>query len=43
MSGYKVINAYPHDPDAYTQGLIFRDGFLYESTGLDGHSSVRKV
>jgi glutaminyl-peptide cyclotransferase len=41
--GYKVVNAYPHDPDAYTQGLIYRGGFLYESTGLNGRSTLRKV
>jgi glutamine cyclotransferase len=41
--GYRIVHAYPHDPDAYTQGLLFRDGFLYESTGLNGHSSLRKV
>jgi glutamine cyclotransferase len=40
---YRVINSYPHDPQAYTQGLIHRDGFLYESTGLQGRSSLRKV
>ena len=40
---YRVVNAYPHDPAAYTQGLIYRDGFLYESTGLNGRSSLRKV
>jgi len=43
VSGYRVVNAYPHDPDAYTQGLIFRDGVLYESTGRNGKSTVRKV
>lgn len=41
--GYKVVHAYPHDPEAFTEGLFYRDGFLYESTGLEGHSSVRKV
>ena len=41
--GYKVVNAYPHDPEAYTQGLIYRGGFLYESTGLNGRSTLRKV
>src|SRR5687767_6284190 len=41
--GYEVVREYPHDPDAYTQGLIFREGFLYESTGLTGRSSLRKV
>src|ERR1700722_1297989 len=40
---YQVIHAYPHDPNAFTQGLEFRAGFLYESTGLKGRSSVRKV
>jgi glutaminyl-peptide cyclotransferase len=43
VDGYKVVKAYPHDPNAYTQGLIFRDGVLYESTGLNGRSSLRKV
>jgi glutamine cyclotransferase len=41
--GYTVVNAYPHDPQAFTQGLIFRDGVLFESTGLNGRSSLRKV
>lgn len=31
--GYEVVREYPHDPDAFTQGLIYLDGFLYESTG----------
>jgi len=43
VSGYRVVNAYPHDPDAYTQGLIYRGGFLYESTGRNGVSTLRKV
>ena len=37
--GYTVVNAYPHDPEAFTQGLIFRDGVLYESTGINGSFS----
>ena len=41
--GYQVVATYPHDPMAFTQGLVFRDGFLYESTGLNGRSTVRKV
>ncbi|ALL12629.1 glutaminyl-peptide cyclotransferase [Caulobacter henricii] len=41
--GYTVVKTYPHDPRAFTQGLLWRDGFLYESTGLHGRSSVRKV
>ncbi len=40
---YKVIATYPHDPSAYTQGLVYRDGVLYESTGLQGQSSLRRV
>lgn len=40
---YEIVNTYPHDPDAFTQGLFFRDGVLYESTGLKGRSSIRKV
>lgn len=41
--GYRVIHTYPHDHNAFTQGLIFVDGHLYESTGEDGHSSLRMV
>jgi len=41
--GYDIVREYPHDADAYTQGLIYLDGFLYESTGRTGRSSVRKV
>ncbi|WP_460427980.1 glutaminyl-peptide cyclotransferase [Azotobacter armeniacus] len=40
---YSVVARYPHDRHAFTQGLIFKDGFLYESTGRRGQSSVRKV
>lgn len=40
---YEVINAYPHDTNAFTQGLIFRNSALYEGTGLFGQSSLRKV
>ena len=40
---YKVVNVYPHDPLAFTQGLLYKDGYLYESTGLYGRSSLRKV
>lgn len=41
--GYEVVKAYPHDPKAFTEGLFYHDGFLYESTGQEGHSSLRKV
>ena len=40
---FKVIHIFPHDPNAFTQGLAYRDGFLYESTGLTGRSSIRKL
>ncbi len=40
---YKVVHTYPHDPGAFTEGLFYSDGFLYESTGLNGQSSLRKV
>jgi glutamine cyclotransferase len=41
--GYRIVNTYPHDPRAFTQGLVFADGALYEGTGLRGQSSLRKV
>lgn len=41
--GYTIVHAYPHDPGAYTEGLFYLDGFLYEATGTVGASSVRKV
>jgi len=40
---YKIINTYPHDKEAYTQGLEFHNGYLYEGTGRKGTSSIRKV
>jgi glutamine cyclotransferase len=40
---YTVQHVYPHDPDAFTQGLQYLDGVLYEGTGLNGRSSIRKV
>lgn len=39
----EVVNAYPHDTRSYTQGLFWHDGSLYESTGLNGKSTFRKV
>ncbi len=41
--GYKVVRTYPHDRNAFTQGLEYRGGYLYESTGLEGRSSIRRV
>ncbi|MCX7512689.1 glutaminyl-peptide cyclotransferase [Frateuria sp. STR12] len=43
VAGYTVVHAYPHDPSAYTEGLFYLDGYLYEATGIVGSSSVRKV
>jgi glutamine cyclotransferase len=40
---YRVVHSYPHDTHAFTQGLVYADGHLYESTGLNGHSSLRMV
>ncbi len=39
----EVVAEYPHDVEAYTQGLFFHDGQMYESTGLHGKSTLRKV
>ena len=41
--GYTVVKTYPHDPEAFTEGLFYLGGFLYESTGLEGKSWIRKV
>jgi glutaminyl-peptide cyclotransferase len=43
VRGYKIVATYPHDPKAFTEGLEFSGGYLYESTGLNGESSIRKV
>ena len=41
--GYEVVNSWPHDQNAFTQGLVFLDGKLLESTGQEGRSSLRNV
>jgi glutaminyl-peptide cyclotransferase len=41
--GFRVVAAYPHDPAAFTQGLFWLDGHLYESTGIVGQSTLRRV
>jgi len=41
--GYRVVHVYPHDRGAYTQGLTFAGGYLYEGTGGEGRSSLRRV
>jgi glutaminyl-peptide cyclotransferase len=40
---YEIVNRFPHDPEAFTQGLVYENGWLYESTGLYGRSSLRRV
>jgi glutaminyl-peptide cyclotransferase len=41
--GYEVVKSYPHDPNAFTQGLLYHEGYFYESTGRYSQSSLRKV
>jgi glutamine cyclotransferase len=41
--GYEIVNTFPHDRGAFTQGLVYLKGILIESTGLNGRSSLRKV
>jgi glutaminyl-peptide cyclotransferase len=43
MYTFTVVKSYPHDPGAFTQGLEYVDGVLYEGTGLNGRSSIRRV
>ena len=43
VAGFKVVAVYPHDPNAFTQGLAIAGGQLYEGTGLYGQSAIRKV
>jgi glutaminyl-peptide cyclotransferase len=43
LHNVRVVNVYPHDPAAFTQGLTFHKGYLYEGTGISGQSSIRKV
>ena len=43
LFGYQIVRVYPHDADAFTQGLQYVDGVLYEGTGLVGKSSIRRV
>ena len=43
MYSYKVVNKYPHDVNAYTQGLVFENGYMYEGTGQKGQSEIRLV
>lgn len=43
VSGVQIVRVYPHDPQAFTQGLVFSGDVLYEGTGLNGQSGIRKV
>jgi len=43
IRGYEIVETYPHDTGAFTQALLYHEGFLYEGTGLYGRSSLRKV
>lgn len=43
VDGYKIVREYPHDPTAFTQGLLYLDGRLFESTGLNRQSTIREV
>ena len=43
MFTYTIVGTFPHDPAAFTQGLVFADGVLYEGTGLRGRSTIRRV
>ncbi len=40
---YSIVNTYPHDRNAFTEGLVYENGFIYESTGLYGESTLRRV
>jgi glutaminyl-peptide cyclotransferase len=40
---YEIVNTFKHDQKAFTEGLFFHNGFLYESTGEEGESNLRKV
>jgi len=41
--GYQIVHTYPHDRNAFTEGLFYLNGFLYEGTGMEGASDIRKV
>lgn len=43
LHSIRVVNVYPHDPAAFTQGLAFHKGYIYEGTGISGQSGIRKV
>lgn len=43
ISNINVINIFPHDPESFTEGLVYHKGYLYESTGLNGKSFLKKI
>ena len=43
VAGYRVVKVYPHDRQAFTQGLLYVDGVLFEGTGQHGQSGIRRV
>ena len=43
VCSFQVVNTFPHDPDAFTQGLLYSEGVLFESTGLYEESTLRRV
>src|SRR4029078_6457808 len=43
VSKGRVVHVFPHDPQAFTQGLVYLDGVLYEGTGLNGRSTIQQV
>ena len=43
ISKIAIINIFPHDPESFTQGLVYHQGYLYESTGLNGKSALKKI
>ena len=43
LDAYEIVNSYPHDPEAFLQGLVWYDNGFYESTGLEGRSTLRRV
>lgn len=43
QAAFEVVNSFPHDPTSFTQGLLWYDGTLYESTGLNGESKLRRL
>ncbi len=43
VASYRVVHVFPHDREAFTQGLVYLNGVFYEGTGLNGRSTIRKV